>query len=345
MSEQITLKDIARESGVSVPTVSLALRNRPGVSDDTRRRVLDAAEGLGYQLKQEERPVQAQTPKTIGLIIKSDPDAGPRASPFYSFVVAGIEDACRKNQLNLLYANMPVDADNHPVEAPALLMDENLKGLLTVGAFLDETLDEALGKQEHAIVLVDAYSRADCYDAVVSDNFTAAYQAVEYLIRRGHQHIGLIGGGPSAYPSLRDRYNGYRRALKDNELGGIYLAGCELRSEPAYQATLALLRANPQITALMGCNDEVAIAGMQAIRDLGRKVPDDISVIGYDDIELSRHVIPALTTMQVDKVSMGQFAVQLLLWRLENPEAQRMTVVINTPLRERESVRALYPNP
>ncbi|MBN1262464.1 MAG: substrate-binding domain-containing protein, partial [Anaerolineae bacterium] len=163
--------------------------------------------------------------------------------------------------------------------------------------------------------------------------------AIEYLIRRGHRHIGLIGGGPEAYPSLRDRYNGYRRALKDNNIQESYLARSVLKSGPAYKATLALLKGNPHITALFGCNDEVAIAAMQAIRDLGMKVPEDISIIGYDDIDLAQHVIPSLTTMQVDKVSMGQIAVQMLTWRLANPDSQRVTVVIHTPLIERKSVR------
>ena len=336
--EKVTLTDIAQQSGVSVATVSLAINNRPGISPDTRARVLEIAEGLGYQLKPERALARTKRLETLGMIVKTDPDMPPEANPFYSKVIVGIEEACRGNGINLMFARLPVDENNRPVEIPPMLSSSVVDGLLMVGTFVDETIISISRKHTPPIVLVDAYSDTESYDAVVSDNFRAAYQAVEYLLRKGHQHIGLVGSEPNSYPSLRERRNGYLRALKENDVKNVYTADFNINKHMAYDATTRLLIDNPQITALFGINDEVAIAALRAAHDLGRRVPEDISVMGYDDIMLSAQANPPLTTMHVDIVSMGRAAVDLLAFRLENSDAARLTVVVHPLLIERRSV-------
>lgn len=339
---RVTMTEIAELSGVSLSTVSLVLRDRPGVGSETRQRVLDVARSLGY-ISSNLNAQHRSSLKTVGLILKAEPDRIPRANQFYSHVVAGIETACRRHQLHLLYATMPVDEDSHPLELPRILIEEDMAdGLLLVGAFLDETLAQVVKHQSSPIVLVDAYSASNHYDSIVSDNFNGAYQAITYLIRHGHRHIGLVAGHPQAYPSIQDRRRGYIQALQDNQISDFYFADCHLINRQEIMETTAdLLQRNSQITALFGANDEVAITVMEVAQTLGLHIPDDLSVVGFDDIDLADCISPSLTTMHVDKVSMGRLAVQLLVNRVKYPESSPVTTVVRPHLVERSSVQGV----
>lgn len=336
---RVKLADIAKASGVSVSTVSMALRGKNSIPPETRQRILEAARQLGYQPKSPSEPVQHASGKlqTVGLVAKWEAGIQPQANPFYSHVVAGIEEACRHKRINLLYATLPVDQHNLPTEIPRLLTENGVEGLLLVGAFVDETLVHTLGQKSVPVVLVDAYSDIGKYDAVVSNNLQAAYEAVSYLIERGHRHIGIVGSEPDAYPSIRERRQGYLQALQEHGLSA-YFADCELSGDESSQATAALLQRSPHISALFGCNDEVAIAAMRAVRDAGRRVPEDLSIIGFDNIDTAQHTAPALSTMHVDKVAMGRIAVQLLRDRVRFPDSPRVTSILHARLIERQSV-------
>jgi LacI family transcriptional regulator len=231
-----------------------------------------------------------------------------------------------------------VDDHNRPAGVPQMLVRGAADVLLMVGTFVDETITSISGRKTPPIVLVDAYATTECYDAVVSDNFQAAWQAVDYLIRKGHRHIGLVGGEADAYPSIKQRRGGYLRALREAEIGDVYMAEFNIQKENGYDATRQLLKKHPQITAIFGVNDKVALAAMSAAQDMGRHVPEDLSVIGYDDVDMAAGSKPPLTTMHVDTVAMGRAAVQMLLSRMENPDSARMTLTIHPTLIERSSV-------
>jgi LacI family transcriptional regulator len=338
----ITMAEIAEQSGVSLSTVSLVLRAKPGVGSGTRQRVMEVAKELGYI----PRKVTAPYPSTlanIGLILKADPDAIPQANKFYSHVVAGIEMACRRRQVNLLYATMTVDEDSYPLELPRILVeDSTTDGLLLVGAFLNEALIQVVDRRSTPIVLVDAYATSGAYDALVSDNLSGAYQAVTYLIQRGHRHIGLVGSHARAYPSIEERCSGYLQALEDHGISDRYVADCHIvNPEETVEAVTALLRHNPQITAIFAVNDEGALLVMDVARDLGRQVPGDLSIVGFDDIDLASCVTPPLTTMHVDKLGMGRLAVQFLANRIEYPESSPVRAAIRPRLVERSSARTI----
>jgi LacI family transcriptional regulator len=333
------MSDIAEQSDVSLTTVSLVLRNKSGSSipAETRQRILDIARDLGYRIKP---PAEGhQVLNQIGILLRAREDDLPLADPFYSSILAGIEAGCRQNRFNLLSATLPVNDDNYPLERPRLLDGEHVDGLLLVGTFVDRTFDHLLGEKSVPTVLVDAYSESTAYDAVVTENYQGAFQAVAYLIERGHRHIGLVGSLPHAYPSIRERRRAYVDVLQEQGVTTTYFADCHLRREEAFAATTQLLQHNPQITALFGVNDDMAIAAMRAAQTLGWQVPQDVSVIGFDDIDLARLTIPALTTMQVDKLNLGRTAVQMLINRVQAPESPRVTVALSTHLIERQSVR------
>lgn len=344
MKEKITIGDIARHSGVSLATVSLALNNRPGVSPDTRSRVLDAADELGYPIKPSLSQSPTPTLGTIGMVVKIDPDISPQANPFYSKIMLGIEDACRRSAINLLFATLSVDENNHAKELPPLLYNGLVDGLLIVGTFVDRTISSFSGKNIAPLVLVDGYSDTESFDTVVSDNFRASYQAVEYLIKKGHRQIGLVGSDDTCYPSIRERRNGYLRALKQNDIADVFIADFNINQSHGYQETVSLLEKNPQVTALFCVNDDVGNAAIKAANELGKRVPEDISIIGYDDTYIATNTHPALTTMHVDTLAMGRAAVHLLSLRAENPESARMTFTIHPWLVERKSVAAPYSN-
>jgi LacI family transcriptional regulator len=337
MSQRVTLEDIARQSRVSLATVSLVLRDKPGLNEETRQRVIDVARTLGYrkraQIDLATRPLQR-----VGMVVKARANDPPATNPFYGPVLDGIEAACRRQQINLLYATVPVDADNHPQELPRMLLENELDGLLLVGAFVDTTVDRLMERRSTALVLVDAYAVGNVYDSVLSDNFSGAREAVTYLIARGHRHIGLVGSLTNAYPSIAERRRGYIQALEDHGLPAPYFADSHIVDQDAADAALALLHRHPQITALFCCNDAMAIATLQAVQQAGYRVPDDLSILGFDNIDLARHIAPALTTMHVDKVSMGRLAVQLLASRAEFPDASRVTAALRPTLVERQSV-------
>jgi LacI family transcriptional regulator len=343
MEEKIKISDIARQSGVSMATVSLALNNKPGVSEETRLRVLKVAEELEYPIKPVPAAGKNNHLTTIGMVVKTDP-IPPQANPFYSKVIVGIEDVCRRDGINLLFATLPVDDNNHPVEVPLMFSSDNVDGLLMVGTFVDETITSISAKRTPPIVLVDGYSTTECFDMVISDNFHAAYQAVEYLIKNGHRHIGLAGSDINCYPSLKERRNGYLRALKENEITDVYIANFNINKTHGYDETVCLLKEHPQITALFCVNDDVASAAIRAAQDQGKRVPEDISIVGYDDTYIAAHTRPGLTTMHVDTVAMGRAAVHLLSLRLDNPESARMTMTVHSTLVERESVGPVQPH-
>lgn len=338
MKNKVTISDIAKRSNVSVSTVSLVLNDKPGVSQETRARVLEVATELGYPVKRESAKEKSHDLTTIGMVVKTDPDIQPHANPFYSRVIVGIEDTCRRKGLNLLFATLPVDEDNRPLEVPSMLYNNIVDGVLMVGTCVDETFTSIAGMRKIPIVLVDGYSDTESFDTVVSDNFRAAYQAVEYLIQKGHRHIGLAGSQEYSFPSLQNRRNGYLRAMKDHGITEVYTSSFNINKSKGYQEIIDFLKAYPHITGLFCVNDDVGSTAIRAAQYLGKRVPEEISIIGFDNTYIAANTHPALTTMHVDTVAMGRSAVHLLSLRIENPMAACMTLTIHPWLVERESV-------
>lgn len=341
MKQKVKISDIAQQTGVSPSTVSLVLNNRPGVSQETRERVIKVAEELEYPLKAAAGTGTSSALTTIGMVVKTEPELPPQTNPFYSKVIMGIEEVCRRNSINLLFAALPVDDRNRPLEIPSLFENDIVDGILMVGTFVDETIDSISGRYAMPIVLVDGYSESNSFDSVISDNFQASYQAVEYLIQNGHRNIALAGGENNSYPSLKERRNGYFRALKDNGIKNTFSANFNVSKTGGLDEISALLEDHPEITALFCVNDNVGSAAVRAAQNRGKHVPQDISVIGYDDTYIASLTLPPLSTMQVDTLAMGRAAVHLLSLRMDNPESARMTLIIHTSLIERFSVSNL----
>jgi LacI family transcriptional regulator len=334
------MADVARESGVSLSTVSMVLAEKPGLPPETRQRVLSVAHALGYRSKGAGNLSAAGGLKTVRMFLKSQRGEVPRANEFYSHVISGIEAACAQRKIDLMYTTIEVDDDNIPVEIPDLLQRQDSDGLMFVGVLVNEALSLALDRTGLPVVLVDGYSSGHKYDSVVTDNLSGAYLATHYLISKGHTHIGFIGrhGHNRVYPSFEERSCGYLQAIQSHQLPGPYFADSAPVRDEAITSATRLLKENPQITAITGCNDFVVITAMHAALSAGLRIPNDLSAVGFDDILMAENVMPPLTTMRIDKLNMGRMGVQLLANRAEVPEASVVTTQILPCLIERNSV-------
>ena len=207
MAKVATLADVAERSRVSISTVSLVLRNKGNIPQETRQRVLDAARQVGYRIRSPPgRVPDGSTPlRTVGVVAKANEGDSPLVNPFYSQVISGIEEACRKRNINMLLAILPTDKNNYPLDTPRLLAEDHAEGLLLIGALVDRPLEMILDQKEAPVVLVDAYAPYREYDSVVSDNYHGMYQAVSHLISLGHRDIALAGAGGSSFPSVTER--------------------------------------------------------------------------------------------------------------------------------------------
>jgi LacI family transcriptional regulator len=341
MARRTTLREIATAAGVSVSTVSQALNNRPGVSANVRQNVLETAAALGYRPRPAD-VLEFTRLRTVGLVTKRRNDGPISLNPFYAPILAGAEQECQRQHIALMYSSIEVDEDSCALNWPPMLLEQRVDGLIVVGAFLPETIAD-IGRQVGTrMVLVDAYASSDePIDSIVTDNRNGARTAVEYLIGQGHRHIGLIGSHAHSYPSIRERRAGFIEALTAR---GLSLTGIEdglLERQDAFEATLRLLGRAPAVTAIFACNDNSAAGVLHAIQRLGLSCPDDVSVVGFDDIELAQALTPTLTTVHTDKVLMGVLAVRNLRDRAESPDRPALTTQLSTRLIVRGSVRAL----
>lgn len=342
---RVTMSDIARVSGVSLSTVSLVLNDKPGLPPETRSRVLSVARELGYEIRTPSMVIAKPTSlQTIGMMVKraQGDSAPPSSNIFFSHVIAGIEAGCRQENISLLYSTLPVDENNNSLEIPRIIYDQRVDGLMLVGNYVDERLNIALRQRGIPVVLVEAYCCNGEFDSIIIENEEGAYNAVSYLIQHGHRHIAFLGSLPDSRISFRYRRQGYRKALSDHGIQDVYFGDCAHNDrEQIIQTTQHLLKENPQITAILGCNDEVSIIAMHGVMELGKRVPHDISVMGFDNNANAENCFPPLTTVNVDKVGMGRLAVQLMINRAENPDQGFVTMRLHTTLVERNSVQML----
>jgi LacI family transcriptional regulator len=337
-----TLRNIAQQAGVALSTVSQVLNNKPNVSAETRQRVLKVAAEIGYRQRiTSNGPLTSQL-TTIGLLTKSHySEPSLIVNPFYSHILASVERECRRNNINLMYANIEVDERTHAFNLPAMLLDEVVDGIIIVGAFL-ETITDISRRVGRNIVLIDAYtSDSAAIDSVLIDNGGGAFTAVSHFIENGHRRIGLVGSCPDSYPSILERRQGYLAALKQHGITETYIENSNLLRPDAFQATLRLIERCPEITAIFACNDTVAMGVIDALRQLELAIPGDVSLIGFDDIDSAQEAVPSLTTIHVDKVFMGTMALRHLRDRAEEPHRPALKTLVSTQLIQRKSVKRI----
>jgi LacI family transcriptional regulator, galactose operon repressor len=339
MASTSTLREVADMAGVSIGTASQALNNRPNVSPETRSRVLDAAITLGYH-KESHGNLEENAISIIGMLVKHDYGLDVTVNPFYPHIERGIERECRKRNIGLMYSAIEVDHQNRPVIWPSMISEQRIDGLLLIGTFIEDTIDMIQDRLGLPIVLIDSYASHLPFDSVLIDNTVGATSAINYLIGLGHQHIGLIGSNPESPPGVFERRLYYQKTLQVAGIPYEYIVDSELQRASAYDAARHLLKSSPQVTAIFSVNDDSAIGVMNAVHDMGLRVPEDVSVIGFDNIDVAKEVTPALTTVHVHKSWLGILGVRNLIDRIQNPDQPRIITTVTTQIIERDSVCA-----
>jgi LacI family transcriptional regulator len=242
--------------------------------------------------------------------------------------------------LNLMYASIPVDEASSATAWSPLLENGDVDALAIIGVVFNDSLITDRIPQHLPVVLVDAFAPKSEFDTVISHNVCGAYNAVTYLIEQGHRHIGLVGSSTSdpEHLGISERREGYLKALRDHGIYDTYIENSNLYRESSRSAAQHLLQRETKLTAVLGCSDDVAIQVIEACHELGLRVPEDISVVGFDDTELAPTTQPPLTTMRIDKELMGALAVRQLYDHAANLERPPITTLVGTRLIVRESV-------
>ena len=317
----VRLKDIAEQTGLSIMTVSRVVRGRPDVGAASRRKVLSAIQRLGYIPNPAARQLATrdlaygQGERIIGAILSREVVT---AHSYFAGILQGIADEARHWDGHLLFGYGLGDS-TESLEYPKMLRDMVTRWIILVGKVSPRFVRQ-LRANGFSLVLVDMRPPLRDLDAVVCDEAVGAFEATRHLVKLGHERIGLIRG-PARHPFFEALAGGYRRALHE---AGIpieepFVVEAPLSLQGGYEAAAALLRRSVRPTAIF-TNDDMAIGALRAIHEHGLSVPEDVAVVGFDDIEYAAHTTPPLTTVAVPKEEMGRLAVRKAIAQMEQAD-------------------------
>ncbi|HDZ9484892.1 TPA: substrate-binding domain-containing protein [Vibrio cholerae] len=331
-----TMKDIARLAGVSTSTVSHVINKSRFVSDEIAERVNNAAQQLNYTPSALARSLKMNRTKTIGMLVTTS------TNPFFGEVVKGVERSCYHQGYNLILCN--TEGDNQRMKASInTLLQKRVDGLLLMCSTLEgERLDVFDRYPDIPIVVMDWGPILFASDKIQDNSLQGGYMAAKHLIECGHKEIGCITG-PLIRHQAQMRYEGYKRALAEAgiAINPDWIVESDFECEGGYQAFEKLYQRGKLPSALFVSNDMMAMGVIQAASQRGLRVPDDLSLIGYDDVHIAKFMTPALTTIHQPKYRLGKAAVDTLLYRLENPDTTAQVVQLEPTLVVRNSVRKL----
>lgn len=354
VSSAVTIRDVASKAEVSVGTVSRVLNNHANVEKELKQRVLGAADALGYVPRQRTtsgsavrqgfgRPASVEQLTHIAFCCRvgTGTSAGPLQNPYFSMILNGAEAECRQHNLHVLY-HVFDDLPSASIDIRERLTRSQANALVMLN-FTNHALISGLIKMNLPMVLVDHYFPDLPVDVVMNENYFSAIQAIQYLLEKGHRRIGFLDG--LNHYTIRRRREGYRAALEEANL---YDPQLVVRGNLSFDSGLSaadeVIERKLDCTAFLCANDSSAIGFIQRLTARGRRVPEDISVIGFDDIESSALISPPLTSLRSHAEQLGRIAVHRLLDRIKNPTLPVSQTLINSSLIERQSVKALSAN-
>jgi LacI family transcriptional regulator len=344
----VTIADVAREVGVSMMTISRVINGKDDVSAATRQRVLDAIERMGYRPSSIARGLATRHTGTLGLVV---PDI---ANPFFSEVARGVEQVAYAQGYNVFLCNTDEDPARE-LDVLGSLEEKRVDGILLCSSRLSDEDLQMVVDSCPAVVLVNRRMRSEpasepasepgrashaVRTAVLVDDVMGGRLAAAHLIDRGHRAIGYLSG-PVGSHSGQGRLAGYAAAMASAGLPRAdgWTEPCAPTAEQGRIAAAQALHRHPELTALICHNDLVAVGALHACREMGRRVPDDLAIVGFDDIPIASLVTPALTTCRIPRHALGATAMELLLDRIRGDEA----VVRETVLEPELVVRASAP--
>ncbi|WP_241596785.1 ribose operon transcriptional repressor RbsR [Rosenbergiella epipactidis] len=307
-----TIKDVARRAGVSTSTVSHVINQNRFVSDDIQQRVLEAIAKLNYTPSALARSLKLNQTRTIGMLVTTS------SNPFYAEVVKGVEDSCYARGYSLILCNTAEDAQRMSRSLETLIQ-KRVDGLLLMCNEGHAALAPLLQRYPVLpIVMMDWSPLTGLSDVIEENALLGGELATKHLIDRGYQHIACISGPLDKSPARR-RVEGFKRALltAGRPINEKYIVQGDFEFSGGMSSMQQLLTLTPRPDAVFACNDAMAVGVYQALFRAGLAIPDDVAVIGYDDIALSVYLTPPLTTIHQPKDTLGQVAIDLLLHRIE----------------------------
>jgi LacI family transcriptional regulator len=333
-SGNVTIIDVAHEAGVSYATVSRVLNNDPHVRPETRERVIHSISRLGYTVNQQARNLAGGHSRVVGLLV---PDLG---TGYIGEIIRGIDDALGAAQYDLMLYT------THRRKTKESAYVTSLTQGMTDGLLLVLPRDPAeyltsLRQRHFPYVLIDHQGIGDVESAVGATNWQGGYDATRYLIELGHCRIGFITGTMDLGCS-RDRLAGYQAALNACRvpIDAALIREGDFNQPAGYQAARDLFDLPHPPTAIFASNDVMAFGVMEAVRDRGLRIPEDVSIVGFDNIPQAEHVRPQLTTIEQPLADMGREATRRLLELIDNPDLPLTRVELPTKLVVRASTRA-----
>jgi len=334
----VTIKDIAKEAKVSVTTVSRALNGYSDVNEETRKRIMEVAKRLNYSPNTLARSLVMKKSKTIGLLVSNLTREGTKDNFTYE-VLCGINDAVSRFEYDLIFFSTTSSKQSEKTYTQ-LCRERRVEGVIIMGIKTNDPYLQEVVESDIPCVLIDIPIVSKTVGNVTTDNLLGAKEAVKHLLKLNHRTIGMINGHNEAFVS-QERLKGYKEALA--EFGISYnedlVENGQFTEEDAYKAAVRLLSKNPEMTALFCASDIMALGVIQAAKDLGKNLPVDLSIVGYDDIILSSYVTPSLTTIRQNKYLLGEEAAKLLIDMLDG-KTKPYSKVLDTELVIRNSTTA-----
>lgn len=335
LARNITIFDVADEAGVSYSTVSRVINNKSNVNADTRERVLHAMEQLGYVGNIPARSLAGGTSRVVGLLVDH------LNNSYMGEIIRGIDEMLEVNNYNLMLYTTHRRKTKESAYVTKLTRNF-ADGLLLILPRNEKAYLETLHQRRFPYVLVDYQGSNQQVPSVIATNRKGAYDATTYLITLGHRRIGFITG-TMEFGCARERLAGYRAALADQGIAFDPELVCEgdFLQPQGYRCAEQLLSLAAPPTALFVSNDVMAFGAIEAAGVRGLHIPEDLSIIGFDDIPQAAHVHPALTTVRQPLEEMGRCAATLLFKYIANPLAEVERIELPTELIIRESCQPL----
>lgn len=329
-----SIKDVAREAGVSIATVSRVLNDIDVVNEETKKKVVDAIKKLGYRPNIVARSLKTQRTKTIGILV---PDI---SSQFYPEIVRGAEDVSNIYDYNVILCNSDFDGEKEK-EYLRVLKEKMVDGVLYMSSSLQDDILELINELDLKTVLVETKDKEGTLPSVIIDNVKAAYDATKYLLDKGLKNIGYIGMKKEALNAWAIRYNGYEDALKEAgvEVDSDITYFKSLKASTGYEGVKEILASGKKLEGLICGSDEVAMGAINALRDSGIKVPEDVKVIGFNNISAAELFYPKITTVAQPMYDMGSVAMRMLIKIINQKPIDQAHYVLEHDLIERDSAK------
>lgn len=333
MSKKVVMQDIADRLNLSKNSVSQALSGKDGVSEETRRKIIETAEAMGYRYAKKPSASSQNQAKTVGLIASDF----AFSMKFFGEIYLAVEREAKNHGINLLIQSITPEMQGSLL-LPSFIEDNQVDGILILShistAYIGNVIEQGI-----PTVLIDHHHPLLQADAVLTNNRFSAYIAVKHLLDFGHRDIGILGN-VAVSPSYQERWEGYMLAMREHGLEPSEARMLVHTVEEEEIIAQAMHRVTEQPSAWFCLNDGFAFYVSSALRGLGHRIPDEISICGFDNSHYSQMASPKITTMEIDLPLFAHKAFEQLLWRIKNPDEAYQEILLPTYLIERESTGA-----